>query len=253
MAGTPGHEFLKDDEMMKKMLPALLTTLLCTLALSATAQEAAIRKTFQESQPDWPKIDEVSKTPMPGLYEVRINGTQIFYTDAEGRFLIEGGNLIDLRQRRNLTEERVAKLTAISFSDLPLKDAFTVVRGNGKRKLAVFADPNCGFCKRLEHDLEKVDNVTIYTFIIPILGANSEEKSRTIWCAKDKAKAWSDWMLRNQQPAAANCDSVAITRNKEFAQKYKITGTPTLVFASGARVPGALTAKQIEQFLADNR
>jgi thiol:disulfide interchange protein DsbC len=224
--------------------------IVATLAfvVSATAQEATIRKNLGERITQLQNIDEVTKSPMPGLYEIRVNGTEIFYTDATGNFLIQG-NLIDTKQRRNLTEERVDKLTAISFDSLPLKDAFTIVRGNGKRKLAVFEDPNCGYCKRFEQDLQKVDNVTIHMFLYPILSADSADKSKNIWCAKDKTKAWQDWMVRDLSPAAASCDSAAIGRNVELGRKYKITGTPTLVFVDGSRVPGAISAAEVEKHL----
>lgn len=234
----------------------VLTTLgaltLALLSLTASAQEATIRKNLTERIPQLKAIDEISKTPVNGLYEVRVNGTDIFYTDAEANYLIQG-NLIDTRQRRNLTEERIEKLTAVSFDSLPLKDAFTIVRGNGKRKVAVFADPNCGYCKRFERDLEKVNNVTVYTFLYPILSADSAEKSKNIWCAKDKGKTWQDWMYRDQQPAAASCDVSAITRNLELGRKHKISGTPTLIFADGSRVPGAINTQQIEKYLSDVR
>ncbi len=160
------------------------------------------------------------------------------------------GNIIDVRQRRNLTEERVEQLTAIDFKDLPVKDAFTVVRGNGKRKVAVFADPNCGYCKRFERDLAKIDNVTVHTFLYPILSPDSTEKSKNIWCAKDRNKSWQDWMFNDQVPAALSCDTTALTRNLTLGRKHKITGTPTLIFADGSRVPGALTTQQIEKQLA---
>ena len=159
------------------------------------------------------------------------------------------GNLIDTRAKRNLTEERVEKLSAIDFDALPLKDAFTQVRGNGKRKLAVFEDPNCGYCKRFERDLQKVNDVTIHTFLIPILSADSVEKSKNIWCAKDKGKAWLDWMVRDQPAAKASCDTAALERNLAFSKKYKITGTPTMFFADGSRVPGAIGVDQIEKML----
>src|SRR5690606_24487191 len=145
----------------------------------------AIRKNLADRLPNLPKIDQISKTPMPGLFEVRVNGTEIFYTDPQGNFLIQGA-LIDTRSRVDLTEQRGNKLTEIAFGDLPLKDAFTLVRGNGKRQMAVFEDPNCGYCKRFERELAKVDNVTVHLFLYPILGADSVEKSRSIWCAKDK-------------------------------------------------------------------
>lgn len=239
---------------MKHILKTALALGALTLALGAFAQEATIRKNLGERIPQLQKIDEVSKSAMPGLYEVRVNGTDILYTDAEGNFLIQGA-LIDTKQRRNLTEERIDKLTAVDFSALPLKDAFTIVRGDGKRKLAVFEDPNCGYCKRFEADLQKVNNVTIHMFLYPILSKDSTDKSRNIWCAKDRSKAWSDWMLREIPPASASasCDAAALARNVEFGKKHKITGTPTLIFADGSRVPGAIGAPQIEKFLAEAR
>jgi thiol:disulfide interchange protein DsbC len=226
--------------------------LICTLALSqaAWAQEDVIRKNLPARLPQFKQIDEVRKSEIPGLYEVRVDGVEIYYTDAKADFLIEG-SLIDTRNKRNLTEERVEKLTAIKFESLPLKDAFTVVRGNGERKMAVFEDPNCGYCKRFERDLQKVDNVTIYMFLYPILGADSVEKSKAIWCAKDRGTAWLDWMLREQPASSATggCDATALSRNVELGRKYKINGTPTLLFTNGSRVPGAVDAKKVEQML----
>jgi len=225
----------------------IAASLLATLC--ASAQEAVIRKNLGERLPQLQKIDEIRKGPMPGLFEVRVNDTEIFYTDAEGNFLLQG-SLFDTKQRRNLTEERVDKLTAISFDALPFKDAITIVRGNGKRKLAVFEDPNCSYCKRFERDLQKVDNITIHLFLYPILGPDSNEKSKNIWCAKDKAKAWQDWMVREQLPAVASCDIAALTRNVALGQKHKISGTPTLVFADSVRVPGAIGPGEVEKHLA---
>jgi thiol:disulfide interchange protein DsbC len=236
---------------MKLMSTALLASTLL-LATGADAQEATLRKNLGERLPQLQKIEEVSKTPIPGLFEVRVNGTDIFYTDAEGNYLLQG-NLIDTRQRRNLTEERIDKLSAIAFDALPFKDAFTIVRGNGKRKLAVFEDPNCGYCKRFERDLQKVDNVTVYMFLYPILSADSNEKSRNIWCAKDKGKSWQDWMVRDKAAAAATCDTSAIERNLEIGHKHKINGTPTLIFTDGTRVPGAIASAQVEKYLTEAR
>lgn len=216
--------------------------------LGATAQESAIRKTLAERIPQMQKLDEVRGTPMPGLYEVRI-GTDVFYTDAKGNYLIQG-ELIDTKARRNLTEDRIAKLTAVEFDTLPLADAFTVVQGNGARKVAVFADPNCGYCKRFERDLQKVQNVTIYTFLYPILSPDSAEKSRNIWCAKDRSTAWQDLMLRDKPAAAASCDTAGLQRNLAFGKKHKITGTPTLIFEDGSRVPGAVNDTEVEKHLA---
>ena len=234
---------------MRLLKPIVLLSLLACSLGAAFAQEAAIRKNLAERLPNFARIEEVSKTPMNGLYEIRVNGSDIFYTDGEGNFLIQG-NLIDTKAKRNLTEERIEKLSAIDFDALPFKDAFTVVRGNGKRKLAVFEDPNCGYCKRFEHDLQKVNDVTIHTFLVPILSPDSAEKSRNIWCAKDKGKAWLDWMIRDQPAAKASCDTTALERNLAFSKKHKITGTPTVFFADGSRVPGALSAQQVEKLLA---
>jgi len=234
---------------MKLLKPIVLLSLLACSLGTAFAQEAAIRKNLAERLPSFSRIEEVSKTPMNGLYEIRVNGSDIFYTDGEGNFLIQG-NLIDTKAKRNLTEERIEKLSAIDFDALPFKDAFTVVRGNGKRKLAVFEDPNCGYCKRFERDLQKVNDVTIHTFLVPILSQDSAEKAKNIWCAKDKGKAWLDWMIRDQPAAKASCDTTALERNLDFGKKHKITGTPTVFFADGSRVPGALSAQQVEKLLA---
>ncbi len=222
----------------------------CASHVFAQGHEAVIRKNLSERIPQIPKIEEISRTPLPGIYELRLSSNEIYYSDAEGNFLIQG-SLIDTKNRRNLTEERENKLSAIDFNSLPLKDAITIVRGNGKRKLAVFEDPNCGFCKRFERDLAKVDNVTIYLFLYPILGAGSVDKSKAVWCAKDPAVAWSDVMTRDQNLAPGKCNTAALDRNVEFGRKYKITGTPTLIAQNGSRVPGAINTTQIEKLLAD--
>lgn len=227
---------------------------LAALAITGTclAQEAVIRKNLAQRYPEIKAIEEISKAPMPGLYELRVNGSEIYYTDAQADFLIVG-NLYDTKQKRNLTEERIDKLTAVKFDSLPFKDAFTIVRGNGERKLAVFEDPNCGYCKRFERDLQTINNVTVYMFLYPILGADSVKKSESIWCAKDRVQVWQDWMVHEKAvPATAPiCDTNAIKRNVELGRAHKINGTPTLIFVDGSRVPGAIDAKQIEKRLAD--
>ena len=216
----------------------------------AQGQEATIRKNLSERIPQSPRIEEITRSPMAGLYEIRLSTNEIYYSDAEGNFLIQG-SLIDTKSKRNLTEEREAKLSAIDFAGLPFKDAITIVRGNGKRKLAVFEDPNCGYCKRFERDLAKVDNVTIYLFLYPILGDDSMAKSRNVWCAKDPAGGWSQLMTKEQTIPNANCNIAAIERNVEFGRKFKITGTPTLIAQDGSRVPGAINTIQIEKMLLD--
>jgi thiol:disulfide interchange protein DsbC len=238
----------------QRIFKSLLAAVLAAVSIGAFAQDAVIRKNIAERVPALKAIDEINKTGIPGVFEIRVNGTEIYYTDAQGNYLIQG-NLIDTRQRRNLTEERVEKLSAVKFDSLPFKDAFTIVRGNGQRKIAVFEDPNCGYCKRFERDLQKVDNVTIYMFLYPILGADSAEKSKAIWCAKDRSAAWLDWMVRDQAApsASAMCDTSALARNVELGRAHKITGTPTLVFTDGSRVPGAIDAKQVEKLLSESK
>ena len=212
----------------------------------AFADEAAIRKNLAERLPKFPKIDEVTKTAIPGLYEVRM-GTDILYADENGNHLLQG-SMIETKTRTDLTQARIDKLTMIDFASLPLKDAVLVKQGTGARKLVVFADPNCGYCKRIERDLQTLKDVSIYTFLYPILGADSTAKSKDIWCAKDSAKAWRNWMIDQAVPqkAPADCDVAALERNLKLGQKYRVQGTPAVVFEDGTRAPGAMPAAQIE-------
>jgi thiol:disulfide interchange protein DsbC len=213
------------------------------------AIEASLRRAIAERLPNFPPIDEIRTTPIPGLFEIRL-GNEIRYVDAKGEYLIEG-DMVDLSRRVSLTQERVDRFNAINFASLPLADAMVTKRGSGARKLAVFEDPNCGYCKRFEKGLAEIKDVTIYTFLIPILGPGSEERSRAIWCSKDALAAWQDWMLRDKPPAKVegNCDAAALTRNLAFARRHAINGTPALVFEDGTRVPGAIPAEQIEERL----
>jgi thiol:disulfide interchange protein DsbC len=238
--------------MIRSPLRVLALAAVLSMAGSALAQEAAIRKALTERIPNLPKIDEISKSPIPGLFEVRFGGTEIIYADAEGKFIIQGA-LIDLKTMSNLTEARIEKLTAIDFAALPLKDAVVIKQGTGARKLAVFADPNCGYCKRFERDLANIKDVTVYNFLMPILGPDSIVKSRDIWCAKDAGKTWRAWMVDGVAPAkgAEKCDSSALDRNVEFGRKFRINGTPALVFEDGTRKPGALPAAEVEKLLAE--
>jgi thiol:disulfide interchange protein DsbC len=238
---------------MKNLLRAVAAFLLAAcFATAAFADEASIRKNLAERLPEFPKIDEVLKTVIPGIYELRI-GTEILYTDEHGSYLIEG-QVIDTKSRVNLTEQRIAKLTAIDFKTLQLKDAIVWKQGTGERKLVVFADPNCGYCKKFERDLQEVKNVTVYTFLYPILGSDSAEKSKAIWCAKDNTKAWRDWMIKNVPVEnSPNCDISALQRNSAFGKKHRINGTPGLVFEDGSQRAGALGADAIEKLLVANR
>lgn len=233
--------------MLKKLLPMVLAMAFC---LDVVADEADIRKMMEAKLGT--KVESVTKSGYMGLYEVFADGN-IVYTDEKGTALIVGP-LIDGKTMKNVTEERMKKLTAIKFSDLPLDRAIKQVRGDGKRVLATFEDPNCGYCKRLAKELLKLDNVTIYTFLLPILSEDSVRKSKQIWCSGDRAKAWNDWMVDGKSPAGReDCDTSAVTKNQEFGRKLNITGTPTMFFADGERVPGAIPLARIEQKLSQTK
>ena len=233
-----------------RLLPTLAVSL-AVLCMAATAQEAVIRKTLPERLPQLPKIDDVSRTPISGLWEVRYGGTEILYSDDKGEYILVNGALVETKTRTDLTEARIEKLLAVSWDKLPMKDAVAIRQGTGARKLAVFADPNCGYCKRFERDLAGIKDLTVYTFVIPILGPDSTTKSRDIWCAKDPAKAWRAWMLEGTTPpkAAAGCDTAAIDRNLAFSRAHRINGTPAVFFEDGTRKPGAIPAEMIEKLL----
>jgi thiol:disulfide interchange protein DsbC len=235
---------------MKTATRTLLATVAWMVMASVHAQEAVIRKNLVERLPNLPKIDEVTKSPVPGLYEVRYGGTEILYSDEKGEHILTG-SMIETRTKTDLTEARVEKLLAIDFDKLPIKDAVLIKQGTGARRMAVFVDPNCGYCKRFERDLAAVKDVTVYTFLIPILGPDSTTKSRDIWCAKDATTTWRAWMLDGVAPgkADAKCDATAIERNLAFAQKYKINGTPAVLFADGTRKPGAIPGAMVEKLL----
>ncbi len=231
-------------------LGVIVAGLLSLLSISVVADEAAIRKSLTTRLPALAPIDQVTKIPLANLWEVRM-GSEIIYTDDQGLFVIEG-QIIDLQQKTNITQARIAALTAFDFSSLPLQDAVVWKQGTGARKLVVFADPNCGYCKNLERELSAVTDITVYTFMIPILGGDSPEKTAAIWCAKDRSQAWRDWMLSNlmPMPGAKNCDLSALDRNIALGAKHAVDGTPTLVFADSKRVPGIMSASDIRQKLA---
>jgi thiol:disulfide interchange protein DsbC len=236
---------------MKKMKWLLALLLACGVGVVAaeTAEEAALRKVIQPRIGGDATIDSVTKTPYSGLFEVRI-GTDIFYTDAQAKYLFVG-RVIDTATMKDLTQERVQDLSRIKFSDLPLDAAIKKVKGNGKRVIAVFEDPNCGYCKRFHQTLEKVDNVTVYTFLYSVLGPDSVTKSRNIWCAADRSKTWNDWMLRGKVPstAQAKCETPH-EKVMQLGRQLGVTGTPTIFFVDGTRIPGAIDAKGLEDKFA---
>ena len=236
-----------------KLLAALAGALLSvTLSLTACADsvEANIKKTLQKHLGAGTPIETVAKTPYSGLYEVKI-GAEIVYTDAEGKYIFIG-RVVEAESSKDLTEARLEEVNKIKFADLPLDLAAKSVRGNGKRVIAVFEDPNCGYCKRFRKTLGEINDVTVYTFMYPILGEDSKTKVKNIWCSADRAKAWDDWMLNAKVPAAApsSCSAAANDKVIEIGRKLGVSGTPTVFFTDGTRVPGALDAKKLEAKLA---
>lgn len=234
---------------MKSMLVAPLTLLLAAAACAETAQEAAVRKAIEPRLGDGVKVDSVTRTPYSGLFEVRVDG-DIVYTDAKADYLFVG-RIINTRTQQDLTRARADDLNKIKFADLPFELAMKMVKGNGKRVIAVFEDPNCGYCKRFRQTLNDMDNVTVYTFMYNILSEDSINKSRNIWCSSDRTKAWDDWMLRGKLPenAPASC-STPHDQVLALGQKMRITGTPTVFFTDGTRIPGAVDLKTLESKLA---
>jgi len=221
------------------------------LASTAIADEAAIRKSLIASMPDL-RIESVRKLDGIDLYEVVNNGRNVFYVDPRGEVAIVG-KMVDVRTHENLTEKRIAELSRVEFSALPLERAIVTVRGSGARKLAVFSDPDCPYCKQLERELDGVGDITIYTFLFPIvsLHPDAERKARLVWCAPDRARAWSELMLLGREPAnGATCPS-PIVENLRLGEKLSIDGTPGIVFASGRLVPGVIGRELIERYLAE--
>lgn len=232
----------------------------CTLAIAllpvpAMAQDSAkvtaeiIKKTI-ETRFQGAKVEAVTKTIYSGLWEVRLAGNDLLYSDDKVTFIFSG-SIIDGNTHENVTEERKRKLSSIKFDELPLNLAMKQVRGNGKRVVVTFEDPNCGYCKKLQQDIAGVTDVTIYTFLYPILAADSGEKSKAIWCSTNPVKTWNDWMLNGVMPPPKDCDAPN-EKVVELGQKLKVNGTPTLFFPTGERMPGVIPTDRFEQMLNDS-
>ena len=222
---------------------ALVALLLVTGA--AHASEADVKKGM-EALLKGRKVDGVKKTPYLGLYEVRL-GKQLFYTDAKVTYIIDG-NIIEAKSGTNLTEERMSEITAIKFSELPLNLAVKTVLGDGKRVIATFEDPNCGYCKKFATELQGMNNLTVYTFLLPIISPDSPEKVKAVWCSPDRSKAWNDLMTKGIPPPGGNCEPPT-EKVLALAAKHNITGTPTIFLSSGERIPGAVPAAKLEEML----
>ena len=219
-------------------------------ATLATVDDPVLKKTLETRLSA--TVDTIVRMPLAGLFEVRV-GDDLFYTDAGGNYIVVG-NVIDLRTRENLTRSRVeqikqASLPAFKWADLPLDLAVKVVKGKGTRKVAIFEDPNCGYCKKLEKSILDIGDVTIYVILYPVLGPDSLVKSKQIWCSANRSKAWNDWM---QNGTALNGDSTCATpldRTLALGKSLKVEGTPTLFFANDKRVEGAIDTAELERLL----
>lgn len=232
--------------MLKKSVIGGLLAL--SFTQSALSDESVVRKNLQNKFPG-AEIQSVAKTPINGLYEVVLEG-QMLYADEKADYVLVG-NLVEVKTQRNLTAERMRDLFKVNFDALPFDKAIKVVKGNGKRRIAVFSDPDCPFCRKLEKDLEGVDNVTIYTFLYPIEGLHPDAtaKAKAIWCAPDRAKAWSDMMLRNTLPKNNGKCKNPVDEIVALGQKLRISGTPTIIFSDGRVVPGAVPPEQLEKLM----
>ncbi|TJZ78903.1 DsbC family protein [Chitiniphilus eburneus] len=236
----------------------IATGMIALTACSASADTAkepkeatALRAKLQKSL-DGRSVVSIGATPIKGLYEVVLEGRQIVYTDAKGDYILVG-DLVDVARKSSLTQDRIAELAVTDFSKLPLDKAIKEVRGDGSRKLAVFSDPDCPFCKRLEKDsLNGVDNVTIYTFLFPLsIHPDADRKSKLIWCAKDRTAAWQTWVHDEKLPEDSNADCAnPINDNLALGEKLGISGTPALIFGNGRIVSGAIPKEQLEAMLA---
>ena len=226
----------------------LFLLLLVLLALPALANEAVIRQVMKTRFPNF-RVDGVQPAAVPGLFEVRFqsqDGPQILYTDAQANFFFDG-NIIEAKSGRNLTEERLQKLSAVEFSSLPLDLALKVQRGNGKRLLAMFTDPYCPYCRRLEQALLQIDDITIYVFMFPVIRPDLADHSRAVWCASDRVKAWLELAAADAPKVPAGGASCANPVDKvvELGRSLRINGTPTLFFANGERAGGGLPLGQL--------
>jgi thiol:disulfide interchange protein DsbC len=225
----------------------LLAALLC--AGAAAANEAVIRKALAPKL--GARIEGVQPAEIAGLWEVRFrteSGTQVVYTDATGSYLIQG-NIHDLRNDRNLTEERLRRLNAIKFESLPLDQAVKIQRGSGRRVLAMFSDPYCPYCQQFEQTLQKLDDVTVYVFMYPVIRPQNADHSKAVWCSPDRAQAWLDLAIQHKRPAAsASCDN-PVEKNLELGRSLRVNSTPTLILANGERVAGGMSLADLQDTL----
>ncbi|MBP7131602.1 MAG: DsbC family protein [Aquabacterium sp.] len=234
----------------------ILASLSLSLACAAHAQTGdlpsaqlkALQQKLSQRLPSLPPIESARTTPLSGLIELKV-GNSVFYSDATGEYLIEG-HILETRTQRDLTAERLEDINRVAFNTFPFQDAIMWKNGTGKRRLVIFADPNCGYCKQLEREVQKLKDITVYTLLIPILGPDSRTKAENVWCTKDRTTAWLDWMLDNKVPTRAfgQCAN-PLQRNLALAQRLGVTGTPAMFFEDGTRLAAAAPLATIEQRL----
>ena len=233
-----------------KRFPVLIAvaTLAMATSLPAWAQNpAAIKANVERLTAGKVKVDQVQATPAPGIFQVISEG-EIFYTDATGRYGLVGGALVDLQTQQDLTAPAVEKLTAVPFASLPLKHAIKQVRGNGKRQVAVFEDPNCPICRVFTKFVDQLDDVTVYRFMYPVIDPSSQSLARTAWCAADRAGAWDQVMGGRRLAGPQECDVSGLVEILQFGEKHRIQNTPTVFLGNGKRLVGATPP---EQFMAE--
>lgn len=238
---------------MKSLAVLFMAAMGMTLA---HAGEKEVRQAVQALAPET-KVVSVSKTPLPDLYEVVVDGPRgiaLVYASGKGDYVLVG-ELLDVKKRRNLTGERMERLNAVDFDSLPLSQAIKMVQGNGKRRMAVFSDPDCPYCRKLEPELAKLNDVTIYIFPYPLpMHPDAGRKSKLVWCSKDRLQAWKDMMLRIRLPEGgrSDCDH-PVDKNLALGERLRIDGTPALILGDGRRLTGYASAERIEQMLASVR
>ena len=208
------------------------------------ATTEAVKKLFSERFGNMP-VSEVRYAPF-GLFEVQI-GSSLVYTDPGVNYVLDG-HLIDAKTRQDLTEVRLEELARINFDALPKELAIVQVRGDGSRKIALFEDPNCGYCKQLRRSMEGIDNLTVYTYMLPILSEDSTEKVKNVWCAENPSAAWDAWMLQGKVPEQKTCEA-PLQALVQLGRDLQVQGTPAIFFADGSRVPGAISKDELEKRL----
>lgn len=213
-----------------------------------TAAEKFLREKLAVQTLIGETVTQVNESPIAGLLEV-VTERAIYYTDHDAHVLLIGGTLVDAASKKNLTEQRAEQLGHIEFADLPLQDALKTVKGDGSRRVAIFQDVNCGYCKKLEKDLEGMQDVTIYTFMVGMLSPDSLDKGIAIWCAPDREKAWHDAMAAGAPIAPAACAANPLARNTALLKKLRISGTPTTLLPSGKRLSGYATVAVLDEAL----